>query len=55
MTMRPGTTPWESAEEEYRNIDVAVVGANEVVGAALEGQLLFTDAIHFSRSRYRYL
>ncbi|HEU4798040.1 MAG TPA: hypothetical protein VFT63_03875 [bacterium] len=46
MTMGPGTTPGEGAEEEDGDIDVAVLGANEVVRAALKWQVLLTDTVH---------
>jgi hypothetical protein len=46
MTMGPGTTPGEGAEEENGDIDVAVLGSNEVVRAALKWQVLLTDTVH---------
>ena len=46
MTMRPGPTPGDSAEEEHRDTYVAVIGPNEVVRAALERQVLLTDTVH---------
>jgi hypothetical protein len=46
MTMGPGTTPGERAEEEYGDIHTAVIGANEVVRAALKWQILLTHTVH---------
>jgi len=46
MAMRPGTMPGQGAEEEGGDIDVAVLGANEVVRAALKRQVLLTDTVH---------
>jgi hypothetical protein len=31
MTVRPGTLAWKSIEEEHGDIDVAVLGADELV------------------------
>jgi hypothetical protein len=46
MTMGPGTTPWEGVEEEDGDIDVAVLGSDEVVRAALKWQVLLPDTVH---------
>jgi hypothetical protein len=46
MTMRARTTAGEGSKEEYGDIHVAIVGANELVRAALEGQILLANAIH---------
>jgi hypothetical protein len=46
MTMGSRTTPGESAEEEHGDIHVAVIGPDEVVRAALKGQVLLTNAVH---------
>jgi voltage-gated potassium channel Kch len=46
MTMGAWTTPREGAEEEHGHVHVAVVGANEVVRAALKGQVLLANAVH---------
>jgi hypothetical protein len=46
MTMRPGPAPWEGAEKEYRDIHVAVIGTDEVVRAAVKGQVCLTNAVH---------
>jgi hypothetical protein len=46
MTMGPGTTSGEGTEEENGDIDVAVLGSNEVMRAALKWQVLLTDTIH---------
>ena len=39
VTMGPGTAPWERAEEEHRDLHVAVIGPDEVVRAALKWQV----------------
>jgi hypothetical protein len=46
MTVRPWTTPREGAEEKHGDTHVPVIRANEVVRAALEGQVLLTNAVH---------
>jgi hypothetical protein len=46
MTMRPWTTAGHCTEEEDRDIDVSVICADELVRAALEGQVFLTDAVH---------
>jgi hypothetical protein len=46
MTMGPGTMTGESAEEEDGDIDVAVLGSNETVRAALKWQVLLPDTVH---------
>ena len=46
MTMGPGTTPGERAEEEGGDVDVAVLGPDEVMRAALERQVLLGDTVH---------
>ena len=46
MPMRTRATPRKSPEKKYGDVNVAIIGANEVVGAALKGQLLLTDAVH---------
>jgi len=46
MTMGPGTTPGESAQEEDRDIDVPVLGPDELVRASLKGQVLLPNAVH---------
>jgi hypothetical protein len=46
MTMGPGTTSGEGAEEENGDIDVAVLSSDEVVRAALKWQVLLTDTVH---------
>ncbi len=45
MTMGPRTTARERAEEEHGDIDVAVIGPDKVVRAALKWQVLLTDAV----------
>ena len=37
MAVRPRTATWLAVEQEDRDIDVAVVGSDEIVGASLEG------------------
>lgn len=46
MTMRARATPRLGVEEEYGNVDIAVVGPDEVVRAAFERQVFLTDAVH---------
>jgi hypothetical protein len=46
MTMRPRTTPGESAEEEHGDVHIAIVGPDEVVRAAMKWQVLLTNAVH---------
>jgi hypothetical protein len=46
VTMRSGTTPREGAEQEHRDIHVAVIGPNELVRAAHKWQVLLTHAVH---------
>jgi hypothetical protein len=48
MTMGSRTTPRESAEQEHRDIHVAIIGPDEVVRAALKGQVLLTNAVHLA-------
>jgi hypothetical protein len=50
MTVRPGTLPRESIEEKYRDIDVAILGTDELVGAAYKGQIFLTDTVHLTRA-----
>jgi hypothetical protein len=38
MPMRPGTTPWQGSEEEHRDIHIAVIGPDELVGVSLKGR-----------------
>jgi len=53
VAMRPGPTPGEGAEEEHGDIDVAVVGPDEMVRAALKWQVFLTDTVHPVVSRLR--
>jgi hypothetical protein len=46
MTMRARTTAGEGSKEEYGDIHVAVVSSNELMRAALKGQILLANAIH---------
>jgi hypothetical protein len=46
MAMRAGTPAGKGAEEKDRDIDVAVVGADEAVRTPLKGKILLTDAVH---------
>jgi hypothetical protein len=46
MAMGPGATPGQRSEEEYRDVYVAVIGPDELMRAALEGQVLLTNAVH---------
>ena len=46
MSMRARTTARKGVEEEHGDVHVTVIGANETVRAALEGQIMLTDAVH---------
>jgi hypothetical protein len=46
MTMRPGTAAGKRAEEKGGDVDVAVIGSDEVVRAALKREVLLTHAVH---------
>jgi hypothetical protein len=46
MTMGPGATPGERAEQEGGDVDVAVLGPDEVVRATLKRQVLLADTVH---------
>jgi hypothetical protein len=46
MTMGSGPLPGEGPKEERGDIHIAVIGTNEVVGAAHKRQIFLADAIH---------
>jgi hypothetical protein len=46
MTMRPGATARKSAQQEYRHIHVALIGADELVRASLKRQIVLTNTVH---------
>jgi hypothetical protein len=46
MAMRTGPASGLAIEEKDGHANVAVVGANEMVRAPLEGQVFLTDSIH---------
>ena len=46
MTMGAWTTAWEGAEQEHGDVDITVVGPDEVMRAALKWQVLLTNALH---------
>lgn len=46
MSMGPGSTPGEGAQEEHRDVDISVIGADKLVRAALEWQILLMDTVH---------
>jgi hypothetical protein len=46
MTMEARAASGEGAEEEHRDIHVTVVGSNELMRAALKGQVLLPNAEH---------
>src|SRR5262249_30754359 len=48
MTMRPRAGAGLAAKQEHRNVDVALIGADEVVRAAAKRELLLADAVHGS-------
>jgi hypothetical protein len=51
MTVWSGTTSREGAEEEHGDVHVAVVGADELMRAALKWEVLLTDAVHPTDAR----
>jgi hypothetical protein len=48
MTMGSGPLSRGSVEEEHGDIDVAVVGPDELVRAALKRQVMLANAVHFA-------
>jgi hypothetical protein len=46
MAMRSWPAPRQGAEEEDGDVHVAVVGTDELMGAALKRQVLLTDTVH---------
>jgi hypothetical protein len=46
MAVGSGATPGQCSEEEHRDMHVAVIGPDELMRAALEGQVLLTNAVH---------
>ena len=46
VSMRSGPGAWPGIEEKDRDVDVAVVGSDEVMRASLERQVLLADSIH---------
>ena len=50
MAMGSGTPPGEGAEQEHGDIH-AVIGSDKVMRAALEGQVLLTDPVHYMRPK----
>src|SRR5687768_10349733 len=46
MTVRAGTLPRQRAQQKHRNVHVTLVGADEVVRAPLERQILLANAMH---------
>jgi hypothetical protein len=46
MPMGAWTTAREGAEEEHGDVDLPVVGPDEVMRAAMKWQVLLTDAVH---------
>jgi hypothetical protein len=53
MAMWTGSTPGLSAQEKDRDIDIAVVGTDEVMRAPLERQVCLTGAMHLLRASGR--
>src|SRR5438046_9698705 len=53
MAMGSGTPPGEGAEQEHRDVHVAVVGSDKVRRAALAWQALPTDTEHSARTPRR--
>jgi hypothetical protein len=54
MAMRPGATPGGRAEEEHGDVDVAVIGPDELVRAALKGQIFLPDTMHTALLLWRW-
>jgi hypothetical protein len=46
MTMGGWTTAWKGAEQEHGDVDITVVGPDEVMRAAMKWQVLLTNAVH---------
>jgi hypothetical protein len=46
MPMGPRPAAREGAEEEHGHVHVAVIGPDELVRAAHEGQVVLADAVH---------
>jgi hypothetical protein len=46
MSMGARTTASEGAEEEHGDVDITVVGPDEVMRAAMKWQVLLTNAVH---------
>jgi hypothetical protein len=46
MTMGAWTTARERAEKEHGDVDITVVGPDEVMRAAMKWQVLLTNAVH---------
>jgi hypothetical protein len=46
MPVRTRPAAWQRAQQEHRHLDVSLVGADEVVRAPLEGQVLLPDMMH---------
>ncbi len=51
VAMRARATPGVSSEQEYRDVHVAMIGANELVRATLEREVLLPNSVHPSVSR----
>jgi hypothetical protein len=52
VPMRSRSPARLGVEEEYRNVHVAVIGADELVGAADEREILLADTVHGGRSSW---
>jgi hypothetical protein len=46
VAMGAGTMPWEGSQKEDGDVYVPVLRADELVGAALEREVILSDAIH---------
>jgi hypothetical protein len=53
MTVGSRATPGKCAEEEYGDTHVPVLGPDELVRAALKGQVLLANAVHRVRLLWR--
>ena len=50
MAVGTGATPGQGSQKENGDVYVPVVRADELVGAALEGEVLLSDSVHPSES-----
>ena len=46
MAVGTRSAAWQRSEKKHRDVDAALIGADELVRAALKRQILLTNAIH---------